>query len=516
MLWGAVYALYVTGSASGYAAAYPTVAGRERLASSIGSNVGFTALLGVARHLDTVAGFTAWRTTGVLGLMGPVWALLLATRLTRGEEDAGRWELYLAGPTTRRRTTTQALFGLLAAPVVVVVVTAAATAVDGRTQQVGFTATQATFMALALTAPALWFLGLGAVAAQLMPRRRQATILAAAALGAAFLMRLLADSNHALGWLRRATPLGWAELQHPLTGSDWRPLALLLTSAGILLLAAGWLAGTRDTGAGLLPATDSAPVHPLLLGGPVRFAIRQDRPIGLSWLAGVVVLAAIGGMVAESAAHATVGNGRFERVLQRLGTHAAGAGAYLGVIFLVVAALTSFAATSLATAIRAEESDGLLDHLLTRPLGRQRWLAGRLLVAVGVLVGLGCASGVACWIGSIGQHTGIGIGDDVKAGLNTVPGALFVLGLGVCGFGLAPRLTSVLGYVAVSWSFLIELIGSTVPLSRWIVDTSLLTHVAPAPAVQPNWVAAVWLVALGCVLAGIGCVAFTRRDLTSG
>lgn len=516
VLWGAVYALYVAGSASGYAAAYPTAAGRERLAVSIGGNAGFTALLGAARRLDTVGGFTAWRTTGVLGLAGPIWALLLATRLTRGEEDAGRWELYLAGPITRRRAAGEALLGLLAAPALVVLVTAVVIALDGQQRPVGFSVPESVFLALALTAPALWFLGCGALAAQLMPRRRQATMLAAGVLGASFLLRLLADSDTGLAWLRRLTPLGWAELQHPLTGSDVPPLIVLLVTAALWLVAAGWLAGRRDSGAGVVRAADTADAHYALLGSPLRFAVRQDRPVALGWLAAAAVTGAVGGLVAESAARASAGNDRFAQALQRLGAHGTGAGAYLGVIFLVIAAQASFAATALAAGIRAEEGGGMLDHLLSRPVDRLRWLLGRVLVASAVLVVIGLCAGLASWLGSLGEHTGIGIADHLQAGLNLVPAPLVVLGLCVCSFGLMPRLTSVLGYVVVGWSFLIELIGSILRLNHWVVDSSLLTHVAPAPAAQPDWVSAGVLVVLGCALTALGAAGFGRRDLLGG
>ena len=88
--------------AAGYDATFPDQASRTKLAASFEHNAGIAALLGPARRLDTVAGFTAWRTMGILTIVGAVWGLLTATRLTRGEEDAGRWELVLAGPTTKR------------------------------------------------------------------------------------------------------------------------------------------------------------------------------------------------------------------------------------------------------------------------------------------------------------------------------------------------------------------------------------------------------------------------------
>ena len=48
----------------------------------------------------------------LLVIVGAIWGLLTATRLLRGEEDAGRWELLLTGRTTRGGRPLQALGGL--------------------------------------------------------------------------------------------------------------------------------------------------------------------------------------------------------------------------------------------------------------------------------------------------------------------------------------------------------------------------------------------------------------------
>jgi len=42
-------------------------------------------------------GFTVWRVGTVLAVLLGTWAGLATVRVTRGEEDAGRWELLLAG-----------------------------------------------------------------------------------------------------------------------------------------------------------------------------------------------------------------------------------------------------------------------------------------------------------------------------------------------------------------------------------------------------------------------------------
>ena len=74
-----------------------------------------------------MAGFTVFKVGMTLMVLGAVWGLLTGTRLLRGEEDAGRWELLLAGQTTRRRATAQALAGLGAGVVVLWAITAVIT-----------------------------------------------------------------------------------------------------------------------------------------------------------------------------------------------------------------------------------------------------------------------------------------------------------------------------------------------------------------------------------------------------
>jgi len=181
-LWGGVFGLYVAASALGYASAYKTPLARARLAADFGSNLGFNAIIGPAHHLDTVAGFTAWRSLGVLSIVGAVWGLLLGTKLLRGEEDAGRWEVLLAGQTTRRWAAAQVLAGLGAGIAVLWTVTAVVSVLVGRFSAVGFSPGAVLFLALALVSSAAVFVCVGALASQLAATRRQAASYAGATL----------------------------------------------------------------------------------------------------------------------------------------------------------------------------------------------------------------------------------------------------------------------------------------------------------------------------------------------
>ncbi len=111
-LWGLVFGIYVASQVQAYVSAYKTQAERNALAKSFTSSGGLNALVGPVHQLNTVAGYTEWKSVGILTVLGAIWALLLSTKLLRGEEDAGRWELLLAGQTTRRGAAIQAMVGL--------------------------------------------------------------------------------------------------------------------------------------------------------------------------------------------------------------------------------------------------------------------------------------------------------------------------------------------------------------------------------------------------------------------
>ena len=515
LVWGIVFGGTVASSALAFASAYPTPAARRALVASLGSNLGVQALLGPARHIDTAAGFTAWRCLVLLCVVGGVWALLASTRALRGEEDAGRWELLLAGRTTRRRASASALAGLGAGLVLLWAITAVLTVATGRSPDVDFSLSASLYLSLALAAGPAIFLTVGALSSQLAATRRQAAGLGAAVLGVAYLLRMLADSTPSLSWLRWLSPIGWVEELRPLTGSRPTVLVPIALLVGVLAALTVHLAGVRDTGAGILPSRDTAPARTRLLDSPLGLAVRLTRPVTLGWAAAVGGLGLVIGLVANAAAQATSGSDMIRQFYERLGSQEQGAVSYIGAGFLTVGTLVALAASGQVGAIRQEEADEHLDHLLARPVSRRSWLAGRLAVATGALVVVALTAGVLTWAGAALQHTGIGLPRLLLAAVNTLPSATFVLGVGTLLYGLAPRVATAVAYGVVAWSLLLEMVGSLLKLSPWLLDLSLFHHVALVPAADPRWAAAGILAGIGLVAGIAGATAFDRRDLAA-
>jgi len=512
-VWGAVFAASVASAAVSYPTLYGSPASRRALAAAYGSNHATSALFGPAPHLDTVAGFTAFKVGMSLVLLGAVWGLLTGTRLLRGEEDQGRWELLLAGGTTPRRATAQALAGLAAGVVVLWALTAAGTVVAGGRPGVGITAGPACYFALAMVATAAVFTGVGALASQLASTRRRAAAWSATALGVAYAVRMVADAGVGLHGLVWVSPLGWVEELGALTAP--RPLALLPPAALITVLAlvAVDLSGRRDVGSGLVADRTGARTRFGLLSGATGLAVRLTRPTVLGWWGAITLSGLLYGLVARSAGSTVTGSSVHE-VFSRLGATGSGADAVLGVSFLVLAVLIALAAAGQLTAARAEESSGRLDNLLSRPCSPATWLGGRLGLATAALVVAGLLAGVSAWLGAATQHAAVRFGPVVLAGLNLVPPALVVLGLGVLVLGVAPRATSTVVYGYLAWSLLVVVVGGIGSTNHWLLDTSVFHQMAAAPAVSVDWSTDAVMVAVAGGLTGAGMVAFRRRDVT--
>jgi ABC-2 type transport system permease protein len=512
LLWGYVFGVFVASAAWSYTSIYKTQAQRDQLQAAFGANKATIALFGPAPALNAVQGFTVFKVSMTLMIIGAVWGLLTSSRLLRGEEDAGRWDLLLAGQTTRRGATARALGGLGVAVAVLWAVTAVIAALAGLSARVDIAAGSALFLALALVSPALMFLAVGAVTSQLAPTRRMAAGYGAVVLGVSYGLRMVGDAGIGLNALTWLSPLGWVEHLAPLTSNDPWPLVPIVAFTGALGALSVGLAGRRDVGTSLLPDRSHGAPRLRLLGGQFGLSVRLLRGTAVSWLIALAATGLLLGSVAK-AAGSTLSGSSVQDVFDRLGATGGGVAAYLGVAFLIVAVLVCFVAAGHIGAARTEESEGRLDQIVVRPMSRPRWLGGRLALALVLVLLSGLAGGFFTWAGAATQHTGAGLSQLLAAGVNAGAPAVFLLGVGALLIGWWPRAASVGVYVVLGWSLLIELVGGIGALSRWLLDTSLFHHLASAPAVPVDWAQVGALAACGVAGALVGTAAFARRDL---
>lgn len=511
-LWALVFGVTVAASALSYTSSFPDRATRLKLAATTGRDRGMAMLLGPVSAIDTVGGYTVYKCFVFLTAIGAVWGLLIATRLLRGEEDAGRWQLVLAGGTRAGRATVATLTALFAAVGVVFVGTTAITLLSGRNPDVGFGAGPTLLYGLSLTIAPAVFVAVGALTSQLGRTRRVATGLGMAVFGITFMLRMIADSGESTKWLLWATPFGWTERMRPFGTNDPRPLLLAVAVVAVLLIEATRLASTRDAGAGVVATSDVTRLRPFGLASPLRLAVRLDTPVLSAWCIGAIAAGFAFGIVANVASG--VVSSSVSDTLRKFGVHGGSfVLQYFGIAFLLVATVVALLPVSEIAAAADDESSGRLVHLLAQPVRRTMMLGGRVALAAVTIVTTGLLTGVAAWLGAKTQGVDPGLGRMAGAGLNTVPTALVVLGIGVLMLAVAPRAATGTVYGVVIASLLIDLLTTLVSGTSWLNRVSLFHYMALAPSEHTDARTVLITLTAAVGLCGLALAFFERRDV---
>ncbi len=502
-----LFAIYAYIQPVGYRHAYPTISDRLGFARSFANNKAIRLFYGEPHDLLSVSGYTAWRVGGTLAILAAVFGLLAAVRALRTEEDTGRQELVLAAA-IGRRTAYLAAMAAIAAGIAILWLAEFAGFVAG-----GLPVGGAAYLALATVSVVPVCVGVGALASQLAPTHRIALELGGAVVGLLFLLRVIADTASGAGWLRWATPLGWAEELRPFAGPQPLVLVLPLAATAVLLLLAARIAVGRDVGTGVLPARDSADPHLRLLSSPTAQALRSERGGLVVWTASVAVFAYILGVVAKGTSSAGISKS-LQREFAKLGSGSiVTPTGYLSFVFVFFILAVSLFACAQVAAARHEEAEQQLETLLSLPVGRRGWLAGRLLLASAGVAAISLVAGLLTWVGAASQGIGVSLPRMLEAGANCLPVALLFLGIAALAYATVPRASAGIAYGLVTVAFLWQLVGSLLGVPKWLVELTPFAHVGLVPAESFDLTGAIAMlaVALGCALAAVW--AFSRRDL---
>ncbi|HET6532614.1 MAG TPA: hypothetical protein VFH03_18665 [Actinoplanes sp.] len=490
---------------------YDSLMADSAAAGSLGAlaaNPAIRTLFGEPFALDTAGGFTVWRTGTVVAVLIAVWAILAATRITRGEEDAGRWDLLLAGPVPLRTAVAAHLRVVGAVPVLLTVALWAAMAATGA--GAGGAAVHAAGVGMA----GLFFAGVAALAAQIQPTRAAAVGSAVAVLGVGLLARMIGDGVAALDWLRWTTPFGLLELSRPYAGNRAGPLLLLAAATVVVWATALAVAGRRDVRGGLRAPAAGRPPRTRLLGSVEAFAVRRAlRPVG-AWSLGIGAYFLLIGLIATTMTDFLADNPAF--------ADAAGAAGFAGLtsvegyaatLFAVLAVPVGLYAADRVSTFAGAEADRRLTLLAAQPITRRRLVGAEVAAVTAGVVVLTTVAGVAMWSGVVVTGGGLGFAAAVSGVWNTLPIALLSAGAAVLALGWFPRLTGGVGAVPAAGGFLLQVIAESAGAPPWLINLSPYAHLAPVPLASPNLTAAAAMVILAVALTVVGVAGFARRDL---
>lgn len=476
--------------------------------TALAENPAIRTLFGPPVGLDTAGGFTVWRTGTVLAVLVGVWAALTATRLTRGDEESGRWDLLLAG---RLRLTS------LVARVLVVVVTASAVvgAAGGLGLVLAGTAVPgATLFGAGLAGTGMVAGALGVLAAQLIPERRSASGLAVGILLGSLLARMVADGVPALAWLSWLSPFGLSGLTAPFAEDRWPPLLVLAVLTTVVAVLAVVLASGRDVGRGRLSGRDRRTAPSRLLTSLPGLAVHRVRRPLVGWSAGVLAYFLLIGLLASAMTAFLRDNPFFADLAAQAGfAQLASVQGYVSALYsLLAVAIGAFVASRVAAGA-ADEVAGRLALLYSRPIGRARWAATEAAVTTVAAVVLAGAAGLAAWVGASLVDAGLGLGEALAGALAVLPVALLCLGAALAALGWAPSVVFAIGVLPAAGGYLLLVLADTLDWPSAVRWFSPFTHLGGVPAEGWDIPGAVGMVAVAVALGVAGCLRYAHRDL---
>lgn len=475
---------------------------------ALASNPAIRIMFGPPVALDDPGGFTVWRTGTPLAVLVAIWAMLAAVRITRGEEEAGRWNLLLAGRYRLARLVGLQLAAIVAATVATGLAVTVAMIVAGA--QLRGSAHYGAALTLVGAGAAMW----GGLAGQLVSDRRRAAVLASTGLGAGLLARMVADSADSLSRLHWLTPFGLLGLTEPFAAARLAPLAVLLLAS--LALAVGvWVASARrDVGAGVVSTRHR---HRPLLGwlrSLPRFAVRRGAGSVLAWGAGIWLYFLVIGLLASSLTTFLSDNPLFADLAARAGfgslTTVSG---YLASLFALLAIPLGLYAASRVSADSADEEARHLTLVFAAPVPRRYWLLLQAGTAAAGTVVLATGAGLAGWAGAAAVGADVSLGAALAGALNVVPVAWLSLGAALLAFGWLPEATLAIGAIPVAGGFLLQVLAETLRWPAWALGLSPYQHLHAVPYETINWGSTTGMTVIAATLAVLGLTGFARRDL---
>jgi ABC-2 type transport system permease protein len=489
--------------------AYPDAASRERLLR-LSTSTAVRMMQGVPGAVDTAGGFAVWDGGWMLMLIVGCWALLTATRLTRGEEDTGRAELVLCLPLTPR----QALLAHLGAMGVAAGGIALAAVLPF--VLLGEPVASALLWGVGLGGLGAVAAALGTLVAQTVEPRRRAVSVGLGLLAAAFVLRVVANSADERAWLQTLGPFGWVERLRAFSADRWPWLLAPLAAVLVLGGAAVVLRAHRDAAAALLRSGSTHRSNLRLLGTPVGFGWRLTSGALLGWTVTLAVSTFVFGLMTQALIDFINEDETYRRMLESMGMDmSVPAIGYLSYIGLFMALpFAAFVAWRLGASWQ-EESEGRLDNLLVRGVVRWQWLAATAAYAFLAATILVVVSGVGLWAGAQWVDAPVSAGQVAEPMAGTLPLVALFTGVTVLVFGLVPRVTVVLPVTLAVVAYLLETFGSALEWPGVVLGLSPFHHLARLPGAPMTLTAIVVLTAIGLAAAALGVVAFARRDLHS-
>ena len=506
-VWILAFAVMAGSTATASADLFPDLTSRVEAARSINGTASMVALFGRVYDPTSIGALSMIKYTAFMTAVLAVLVVVVMVRHTRADEESGRLELLGGGRLGRNAPLAAALTIIVGASLLVGLLAAAALIAGGLPVAGSFA------FGLGWATTGLAFGAVAGVTAQVASSSRAAIGLSSVVIAVTYVLRAVGDLAEPgpsfLSWL---SPIGWNQQVRAYAGDRWWVLLLPLALFAVLVPVAFALRACRDLGAGLReerpgPARGS-------LAGVWDLAVRlQDRVLA-AWLVAFVVFGVVIGSLVSGVAD-LFGSSNARDLIQQLGGGQALTDAFLSAEITIMGVLAAVFGIAAVNHLRAEETAGHAESLLSTTATRTRWATSHVTVALAGTTLLMLVGGL-----SIGVGAALALGDGSQVARVTAvsvaqsPGVWVMCAIAVATFGWLPRLTPAVWGLYVAFVALGEF-GVLWHAPQWLMDLSPFQHAPLLPLGSGDVPALVALTVTTAVGVALGLAGWRRRDLTA-
>lgn len=498
---------------AGYAETYPDKAAQDRFAAEMSSVPSLGILYGSADNLsEGVHGYIVYRVVAFMSLIVAVWGVMTITKLLRGSEEDGRWEIIRSGNVTARASTFHVSLGFMYAFFTSFILGTLLIILIAKMPDINMNTSSALLVSCALFSPAMVFIGMGIFASQLAITRRRALLYGLALIAITYFIRSMGNINPDLHDLLYYTPFGWNMLINPVLSPNGWWLGISLLCAGVFFIL-GIMLSKRDLGSSIIPESAKVKSRFYLLKQPWQLALRQNIWVYAAWGVLSIAMGVIVAGILDVATNATAGSSTLSQAVEQLaGTSKDLRLAFLGAGIIFVVLVLLILAAVLIGSIRNDEARQYLETILVQPKKRSWWLISRLLLNVFVIFVISFITMTLIYFAAP-ANLPLEFAKLAALSVAMLGSVLFLTGVGTLIYGALPRIGTFVMYGIIAWSFIIDLISSVIKMDELILQTSLFHYMTFNVSEWPDWNIFMWLTGLGIVMAAIGVIAFCKRDI---
>jgi ABC-2 type transport system permease protein len=501
--------------------------------SMIGPAIGEFGTYG-ALYTNFMMAFTAL-TVGIMNIF-------LIVRLTRADEEKGRYEVLRSLPVGR-------LSNINAALITAVIVNIALTLVIGLGMYGFGTALDDTGMCFngsmlwgaTLGVTGLIFAAITALFCQLTASARTAMGFSFLALGVFYMLRAPGDMNPDMEILALISPLGLPLRTAAYADNYWWPIWVMLGIAAAVSVLAFHLNSIRDIDQGIIPARRGRAYGSFLMNSPYGLAFKLLKTSLIVWIVILFFLGwsygtVLGGLdefIATNEMYQQLILGPFaieflegltaEETVEAMRAAVAAAGFTIPQLFssminLIMGLFITVPAVLFLLKAKGEETDTRAELILAAPVCRSKYLTGYVVIAyvMAVLIQLASAFGMySAASGTLEDINDFTLSFALQSSLLYVPAIWVKIGVAVLLVGLLPKATGVI-WAYFGYSFLFIFLGQGFGIfPEWMSYLSpyaFVTQLPLSPGESVDFIALTFSVVIAAVLTAAGFIFYGKRD----